>query len=324
MQSIEYILAHGSRNLFVMIDALREPIEGGTKDAGDFVRAVCETFSSDGLLFLERDEEQPQYYAMNMYNTDGTRAEMCGNGMRLVARFADERYLNAERFTLCSGGREYPIYRADKSVTKLNDGSEVQIPNYAVRINIRTASKDFTLSSESFVGERIEQLDEELRFTYLNLGNPHIVAQVPDIDLEKLNQLGERVKELTDIFPYGVNVSMMQPMGDQQIFVATYERGVGLTASCGTAMTASSTTAALLGICRWGEAIEVRNRGGFVKCLCTRSDEGELTTELIGNATYIERGVIRYSKETQSVEREVIEHFTKETEAWECATANIL
>ncbi len=318
MQELEYTLAHGSRNLFVTIDAVKYNIE--TNSASEFVREACDHFQSDGALFLEwvTGEDQERYLAMNMYNTDGTQAEMCGNGMRIIARMADERYLHAESFTLYSGGRPYPIRRGEPTVVTLSDGSQESIPNYGVKIAIRQASKDFTLSTSGFVAQRIEALHPSLTFTYLNLGNPHIVAEVSQVDLETLSELGERVKELQEIFPHGVNVSFMQRLGEQQIFVATYERGVGLTASCGTAMTASSTTAALLGVCRWDEPIEVRNRGGFVKCVCHRDQSGELTTELIGNATYVEDGVL--TTDAESTTSQTVESFTRESEAWDIVT----
>ncbi len=305
MQNLEYILSHGSRNIFVMIDAVANKID--TSSAADYVRTVCEHFKSDGLLFLEQvDIDGKKFYAMNMYNTDGTQAQMCGNGMRIVARLADERYIKSDSFTLYSGGRPYPIRRYEKT--------EGVIPNYGVQIAIRKASEDFTLSNTEFIATKIESLHPTLKFTYLNLGNPHIIAQVEDIDLEELSTLGERVKELKDVFPYGVNVSFMKVLDKNQIFVATYERGVGLTASCGTAMTASSTTAALLGACDWEEKILVRNRGGFVNCICS-NEGGNLTTQLIGNATYIERGVIN-SDMSVNVE----ESFDIETEAWDKIT----
>ncbi len=305
MQKLEYILAHGSRNIFVTIDAVANKID--TNNAAEYVRSVCEYFKSDGALFLEEvSTDDGMFYAMNMYNTDGTQAQMCGNGMRIVARLADERYIKSDSFTLYSGGRPYPIRRYEKT-------NEV-IPNYGVQIAIRTASEDFTLSDTKFVAGKIEELHPTLSFTYLNLGNPHIVAEVESIDLDELSKLGERVKELKNIFPYGVNVSFMQPLGKDKIFVATYERGVGLTASCGTAMTASSTTAALLGICDWGAKIEVRNRGGFVHCICT-NDDNKLTTELIGNATYIERGEIDSDLTVVTTEQ-----FDHETAAWDAIT----
>ncbi len=306
MRNIKYILAHGSSNLFVMVDAVAQSID--VEYEAEYVRGVCELFSSDGMLYVERAE--CGRYRMNMYNTDGTRAEMCGNGMRIVARYVDETYLQSDRFTLLSGGGEYPVVRHATSDVVLSNGEGESIPNYGISIGVRTSSEEFTLDSEEFVARVIEQLHPTLKFTYLNLGNPHIVAQVESVDLDLLSQLGERVKELTSIFTRGVNVSFMQDLGGGEIFVATYERGVGLTPSCGTAMTASSSAASLLGVTRWGQEITVRNRGGFVKCICSQ-EQGRITTQLIGNATYVESGYI-----TQGMERVVEQRYEREREAW--------
>lgn len=297
MENIKFIMCHGSANRFVMVDAVAQKFDFVGVD--DFVRRVCEATSSDGVLFLV--EYADAAMAMRMFNTDGSEAEMCGNGMRCIARLADEVYLHTSNYTLYSGGQSYPITRH----TPLAEG----IPSYGVEISIRTASEDFTLSDSKFTAQKIEALDKDLTFTYLNLGNPHIVTEVQNIDYDHLCDLGERVKVIKDIFPKGVNVSMMQHMGGNKIFVATFERGVGLTASCGTAMTASSTTASLLGLCEWGQNIEVRNRGGFVKCR-THNDQG-LVTELIGNATYEYVGQI-----TPNMEIIIDEDFEGEKIAW--------
>lgn len=297
MQDLEYIFAHGSGNKFVLIDAVEQSVECGTRGdaAAQFVREVCERFQSDGLLFVEKVEincKCESFYAMNMYNTDGTQAEMCGNGMRIVARYVYERYFDSakDKFTLFSGGGLYPISVVDDD--EMSHGK-----SYGVEIAIRKNSADFTLSNTEFVDQVIEELHPTLRFTYLNLGNPHVVAVVDDVcgaddvDLELLSELGERVKGLKTIFPNGVNVSFLAKVKgkEQTIFVATYERGVGLTPSCGTAMTASSSAAALLGLCEWDKLIRVENRGGFVNTICHNCC-GELRTELIGDAVYIEEG----------------------------------
>ncbi len=312
MQELKYTLAHGSKNLFVTIDAVEQQIDTNSPETAEYVRKVCELFGSDGLLFVENTPEGG--YAMNMYNTDGSQAEMCGNGMRIVARYADENYIHSDNFTLYSAGRAYPSRRGEATIATLANGEQEMIPNYGVKIAINTSSEEFTLSDDRFIEQPIEELHPTLHFTYLNLGNPHIVAQVEEINLELLSELGERVKELPHIFRRGVNVSLMKSMGENKIFVATYERGVGLTPSCGTAMTASSTTAALVGLCEWEELIEVKNRGGFVKCRCSQS-ESSIKTELIGNATYVERGRI-----TESLERVVEEVFGREIEAWDQVT----
>ncbi len=306
--NIEYILAHGSSNLFVMIDTIRCSFD--MEPRSRVVEQICRSFNSDGLLFVE--QHSSGCYAMNMYNTDGSQAEMCGNGMRIVARLVDERYTHSESFTLYSGGKPYPITRAKADLDGL-------IPNYGVDIDIHYSTADFTPSTEPFIGKVIEELHPTLEFTYLNLGNPHIVTLVERVDLDLLSQLGERVKELKEIFPNGVNVSMMEHISKSEIFVSTFERGVGLTPSCGTAMTASSTTAALLGLCDWGASIRVSNRGGFVHCIPSKSEGGALTTKLIGNATYLERGEIREGLEIQPIER-----FENEQDGWESLLKSLL
>ncbi len=290
-------MCHGSANRFVMIDAIAQDFDFEGVD--DFVRRVCAECQSDGVLFFVKWGEQDM--AMRMFNTDGSEAEMCGNGMRCIARLADEEYLHTDSYTLYSGGAQYPITRH----AKFAEG----VPAYGIEISIRTASEDFTLTTDGFVAQKIEELDSDLTFTYLNLGNPHIVTQVESVDYDHLVRLGERVKQIKGVFPKGVNVSMMQHLGGNKIFVATFERGVGLTASCGTAMTASSTTASLLGLCDWDVDIEVRNRGGYVKCRTHRREQ--LVTELIGNATYEYVGRI-----TPAMDIIVDEVFDEEKNAW--------
>lgn len=279
MKNFEYIFCHGSGNRFVMIDTLECPCDW--TENPQIIAKVCRETQSDGLLLLCR--YQGEHLAMRMFNTDGSEAEMCGNGIRCVARLADERYLHSSEFTLYSGGKPYPITRE----TPLSDG----IPTYGVEISIATHSADFPRGGEKkFLGGEIAELDPDLKFSYLNLGNPHIVAVVDSIDLDHLSKLGERVKELPSIFPNGINVSLLKIISQEEVFVTTYERGVGLTASCGTAMTASSTAACLLGHCLSDKLLKVSNRGGMVHCV--NSQQPELKTKLIGNATYVSRGEV--------------------------------
>ncbi|MBQ8367095.1 MAG: diaminopimelate epimerase [Alistipes sp.] len=273
---MEIIKCHGSGNDFIMVDTTRDARLQHV-DWSAFARIASDRehgIGSDGILLVVRHDDG--IYGMDMLNPDGTHAEMCGNGIRCVARLAYERGYVATGI-LRSGGRDYRIARAED----IAEG----IPAFKVDIPIRTHSDDFAFyrAGESFVGRIIEGLHPSLRFTALNLGNPHIVAEVETIDLALLSALGERVKGARELFPHGVNVSLYERR-EGGIFVATYERGAGITLSCGTAMTASATAAALLGIVNAGERIEVSNRGGRV--YCTTRTEPVLTTTLEGNATY--------------------------------------
>lgn len=285
MRELEYIRCHGSGNRFVMIDAVRCAAALDGCDLEALARAACRLDGgTDGLLLLTGGARE---WGMRMFNPDGSEAEMCGNGIRCVARLADERYLRADRFALRSGGRSYAISREEP----LAGG----IPAYGVRIPIGRSSADF--AGGELVGGAIPELDPALDFTYLHLGNPHLAACVGRIDTDLLRRLGERVVTLGGLFPRGVNVSLYRVDGRGELFVATYERGAGITESCGTAMTASSTAACLLGLCDFDAELAVRNRGGMVRCRCCRDAEGNLVTRLAGNATFEEEALLRFDGE---------------------------
>ena len=301
----EIIKCHGSGNDFIMIDTtLSTALQ--SIDWSAFARVACNRVSgigSDGLLLVVRHDDG--VYGMDMLNPDGTHAEMCGNGIRCVARLASERgYLKGG--ILRSGGRDYKVSKAEP----LREGIEC----YSVDIPIRCWSEDFSFyqSSDRFVGKVIEALHPELRFTALNLGNPHIVAHVESIDMDLLKSLGEEVVRRKELFPRGVNVSMYAESAANEIFVATYERGAGITLSCGTAMTASATAATLLGIVECGRRIAVRNRGGRVYCT-TNLERDTITTRLEGNATYVWTGVAEFGP--QYFDYKIIAA-TNEEECW--------
>ncbi len=277
----DYIKCHGSGNEFVMVDAVKYDLQG--VGLAEFARFICDRENSvgaDGVLLLV---EREGLYGMRMFNPDGSEAEMCGNGIRCVARLAEE-YVGERKFDMFSGGNIYHITREDDIYPAM--------PTYGVDLAVRLASTDFGFAkgAAQFVSQPIERLDAELRWSAINVGNPHIVAEVEEVDYDHLTRLGERVLELKEEFPKGINVSLVKRLGENRVFVATYERGAGITASCGTAMTSSGTAMALNGRCDYGEVIEVENRGGAVRCICHK--EGDLHTQLIGNASYISHGEV--------------------------------
>lgn len=303
---LKFIKCHGSGNDFVMIDAVEQDLQG--YDISALSRDVCDRekgIGADGLLLLV---EQGEGYAMRMFNPDGSEAEMCGNGIRCVARLA-QKYISERNFTLGSGGRIFPI----------SDEGELQegVKAFGVEIPVTLFGQDFALLGEGEVlrEQVIPELDPELRFTALNLGNPHIVARCQKIDLQLLTSLGEKVKALPALFPNGVNVSLFEVMSRERIFVATYERGAGITLSCGTAMTASTTAAALAGYIPYDQPIEVCNRGGKVVCEAHRTGEA-LSTRLSGNATYEYAGKLCNEPDGR-IQFDIEEIFATEINAYE-------
>ena len=311
MATFEIVKCHGSGNDFILIDTTRDSSLADV-DWSAFARVACsreEGIGSDGVLLVVRDDEG--LYGMDMLNPDGTHAEMCGNGMRCVARMARERgYMDGG--VLLSAGRRFRVAQVEPIATGIETFS-VDIP-----IATRSSNFPFIAEGERFVGQRIEALHEALEFTALSLGNPHIVARVESIDMALLKELGERVIELKEIFPEGVNLSLYRVLDPRKIFVATYERGAGITLSCGTAMTASATAASMLGYVDRGERLDVVNRGGRVHCtplltpdsIVTRL-EGNATFEWWGEATF-ESGAFSYTKLRETGEQDIWQRFVAE------------
>ena len=267
-----------------MIDSTRVDLRG--IDLAELSRFVCDhtkAVGADGVLLLCQREGM---YGMRMFNPDGSEAEMCGNGIRCVARLATERDNTlAEEFDMWSGKNIYHIARRE-SVYK-------EIPTFGVTLAVREVEEPNRI---------VPRLDDQLRWRGIDVGNPHIIARVEEIDYTHLQALGERVISLKEEFPQGVNISLVEVKGKNCIFVATFERGAGITPSCGTAMTSSATAMALNGYCDFGTTIEVHNRGGLVRCIC--HNEQGLKTELIGNATYMSEGTISISEEGFAMEEQ--------------------
>ena len=314
--AIKYTVCHGSANRFVMVDAVAQESACRGADFAAWAAGLCAAETpvggADGLLMVVRHGDG---CAMRMFNPDGSEAEMCGNGIRCAARLA-EHYAGRTEFGLWSGGRCYAMTRE----REVYEG----VATYGVEIPVSLYSRDFAFagSGEPFIGRSIAGLDEGLKFTALSLGNPHITALVDEIDYGLLTRLGMRVTEMRTEFPNGVNVSLFRHDGGDRIFVATYERGAGITASCGTAMTASATAAALLGVVGFGSTVEVRNRGGAVRCLPRRMEDGTLVTRLTGNATFESEGV--FTTDGRSVENIVPEgSFDDEKAAYEAFVKSI-
>ena len=204
MKIYDYILCSGSGNRFLLFDTLRSDLSG--LNIAAFAAEELHRFGVDGLLLLTRDGRGR--FGMRMFNTDGSEAEMCGNGIRCVAQLARERYPEAtgERFAVTSGGREYRITCEEPIFGAL--------PTFGAEIPLSLHGDDFppSLPAEGFVGQPVPELDEGLAFTFLQPGNPHIVALVaPDsawlfgsdgrLDTRRLAELGERANRMRGVFP---------------------------------------------------------------------------------------------------------------------------
>ncbi len=279
----EILNAHGSKNdIFVAAMTPRD----FASDAGlrAFVRRLCDRagpFGGDGIYFYDARPEVPQAW---FFNPDGSSAEFCGNGMRCLGRVVLDRR-GTDAAVIRSGQAEYTVRRGATT------GEGVR------QISLEHPAVDFTPPSPVVAGRnpltqaRLPELDPALEFTAVTIPNPHLVALVDKYVESDLIAMGERVASRPDVFPAGANLSVLLPLEPAEIFVRTFERGAGLTASCGSGMAASravySRVTRVDPECR----VTVRNAGGMATVsLTVHGDRWHPVLE--GNATFVYRAEV--------------------------------
>ncbi|WP_223292297.1 diaminopimelate epimerase [Salipaludibacillus neizhouensis] len=306
MMNINVLKCHGSGNDFIIIDEMNGNYNFSEDDRiilSKYLTKRGRSIGSDGILFIQDSDRADA--KMRMFNTDGSEAEMCGNGLRCVARYVID-LLNNEHIVI-------ETMKADLEVEKVDDIFE-DVLTYEVAIEpvfLHPKTLPLNVDQPQHVDTVIKGLDDSLSFTALSVPNPHIVAVVDEVYQKQVREIGQRANEKKDIFPNGVNVSFLKDLGDAKVFVQTFERGVGLTNACGTAMSASSLVSCLLGINKFHEVITVLNPGGMVQCVVNKDDEKGYTVRLRGNATFEFEGTVDFDfsepEKAELVEQHVFE-----------------
>ncbi|MEH7500437.1 diaminopimelate epimerase [Neobacillus drentensis] len=290
---IKLIKGHGSGNDFLIIDEMSNGYTFSENERADLSKLLCNrqtNLGADGILFVMESENADG--RMRVFNADGSEASMCGNGLRLVARYVCE-HLGRDKAVI-------ETMKANLKVSKQNDLSQ-DIHTYQVEISpvlFELKALPLNLNKPTLYNERIEELSADLRFTALAVPNPHLIAIVEaeqlQSDLQK--QLSEKVNGPNDLFPDGVNVSFVKHVQPGSIYVRTFERGVGFTNACGTAMSASTLVTCLHELNDFEKIVNVYNNGGRVQCVVHES-EGKYTIDLIGNATYLYNATVNVNLE---------------------------
>lgn len=280
---LELIKCHGSGNDFLLIDEMTHGYVFSEEERSKLAISLCDReteLGADGILFVMKSERADG--RMRVFNADGSEASMCGNGLRCVARYVCELL-----------GKEFAIIETMKADLSVRKEANIypEIPTYLVEISpVSFQVKDLPLqiAQETLVNEFIPALSEEIRFTAVAVPNPHLIGIVENelIHSETQKDLSEYVNGPNELFPDGVNVSFVKAIQPGQIYVRTYERGVGFTNACGTAMSASTLVSCLNELNQLEEPVEVYNNGGKVHCIAHKKQD-TYTIDLIGNATYV-------------------------------------
>ena len=277
---LHFTKMHGTGNDYVYINLFEEKVE----DPGALSVRISDRhfgIGSDGLILIAPSEEAD--CRMIMYNADGSEGEMCGNGIRCVAKYAYEHGIAKDTHMTIetkSGIKTLELTVEDGIVTyvQVNMGRAILKPE-----EIPVAAKGDTFVSKPIVVDGREYLA-----TCVSMGNPHCVIFMSGIDELDLEKIGPKF-ENHELFPNRINTEFVEVLNEHTIKMRVWERGSGETISCGTGTCASPVAAVLNGHCKQGEEIEIQIRGG--KLYDTYLENGEVLMK--GPATTVFEGVIR-------------------------------
>ena len=279
---IDFLKCHGSGNDFPLIDA--RDLALSEDEWARVAVALADRGGSvggDGILLLTAGDATHEF-GMRMFNSDGSEAETCLNGLRCVARAGFE--------ALGIDEARVRLKMSDAHVSRDPDlaAGVVTIREVAGPVDLDVSHWPMHVGVERIVEAPIAQLGSERVFTAVAIPNPHLVCFVETIDEAELVALGTQCEAAPDWLPNRANVSFVEVRGANLLFVRTFERGVGLTDSCGSAMAASTYAACLTRRCGFGTEITVHNRGGLVRA--EAREDGMV--RLSGNATVEWRGSV--------------------------------
>jgi len=276
----EILNAHGSKN-DIFVAAMTPRDFASDEDLRAFVRRLCDRagpFGGDGIYLYDAAPKIPEAW---FFNPDGSSAEFCGNGMRCLGRvILDLR--GTGRTAIRSGQAEYTIRRG---ATTDEGVRQISLEHPAIDFEPKTP---VVKGRNPLTEARLPELDLALSFTAVTIPNPHLVAVVDKYVESDLVAMGEKITRHPDVFPAGANLSVLLPIEPAEVFVRTFERGAGLTASCGSGMAASRAVYSRVSRVDPEREVTVRNAGGMATVsLRVRHDQWHPVLQ--GNATYVYR-----------------------------------
>lgn len=253
-------------NDYIFLDCLARDID----DVERVARELCARRTSvgaDGLIILQRSGIADA--KMRIFNADGSEARMCGNASRCAGKLLYEsNYAKKSHITLetLSGVRDIYLTVKNGRIEKISvDMGKAQV-------------------GEMFL---FENTGEKFEMRAIDVGNPHQVSFVPDVDYIDLERLGIGF-EKNPMFEGGINTEICELVGKDHLKVRTFERGVGETLACGTGACAAAVAAITNGLCSPSRQIRVTMRGGELFVFCDEM----MRVRLMGDATRVFDGTV--------------------------------
>lgn len=221
---MEFTKMHGLGNDFIIVEASSfqeaQKYQANTQQFCDRHFGI----GADGLIIIGKDKDQDVF--MRIYNSDGSEAEMCGNGIRCVALYA-RRYglVDKDRFSVktLAGPRFPEIYKEGGQEWVRVDMGEPELERQKIPVTGRGSNAAIPLpaAGQNFI------------FTAVSMGNPHCIIYVDDTNSVPLSEWGSQI-ETNEMFPEKINVEFVKVINESELEAVVWERGAGITLACGT------------------------------------------------------------------------------------------
>ena len=300
---------HGCGNDYIYINSFTEKIAQVKKP--ELVRRLSDRhfgIGGDGVIFINPSKEAD--FEMEMYNADGSRAEMCGNGIRCVAKYVFDKGLTDKTdisITSCGQVKYLQLFLKEGKVesVRVNMGAPelrtgwipVTMEEAENRINIgggiaTTDEKEdagecaVVRGSDSAIDEPIMVQGQEYRMTCVSMGNPHAVVYLDDVDSLAIEEIGPYF-ENHERFPRRTNTEFVKVIDRNTVQMRVWERGTGETLACGTGACATLVAANLNGLT--DDEADLILLGGT---LHIRWDKAENKVYMTGPAEFVFDGII--------------------------------
>lgn len=230
---------HGLGNDYVYMDAIHQNIENES-DLAQFVSNRHFGIGSDGLILICRSDVAD--FKMRMFNSDGSEAEMCGNGIRCVGKFVYDKGLTNKttvNIETLAGIKTLKLnIKEGKVDTVIVDMGEPILSPKEIPV----------ISNEDIVKNlKLKALDKEFIFTCVSMGNPHAITIVENTEKFDVEKYG-KILEVDKAFPNKTNVEFVQIIDKNNIKMRVWERGAGETLACGTGACATAVACNLNGL----------------------------------------------------------------------------
>ena len=274
---MRFVKMHGIGNDYVYLDAFSDPALDKKVDLKRLAGAMSDRHTgigADGIILVSRPTDRSADVRMRMFNADGSEAEMCGNGVRCVAKFAYDRLgLRRSPMRVQTGRGVLPIdyiTQEGKVAAATVDMGEPILDADEIPVELPRAAPgnrviDFPLSKYIPLptpASWMEESELDPRMSCVSMGNPHVVLFCGKVDLVPLETVGP-VIETQPIFSNRTNVHFVQVKSPAEALVRTWERGSGITRACGTGACASLVAGALTG--RLGRRAKLHLPGGMLE-----------------------------------------------------------